>query len=397
MTRDARVLSVSALTGSIKALLEDTFGAVTVEGEISNYRPSGAGHVYFTLKDEGAAISAVMFRGKARFVNFTPADGMLVRVTGSVSVYAQRGNYQIIVDTMERAGEGAILAMLEERKKRLQAEGLFDPARKRTLPFFPHRIGVVTSPTGAALRDILQIARRRNPGIGIVVLPCLVQGIDAPAQICAQIRAANAWGLCDVLIVGRGGGSLEDLLPFSEESVVRAVAASAIPVVSAVGHEIDWALSDFAADVRAPTPSGAAELAAPQREAIASRVFYLRESLSGAIQARVERFRLSIRVFTPESLEIAFRNIEQPLLSAFDDAKVALLGNMRALTDSLRRRVERASQSLEGANPRAILARGYAFVRNASTNRIIRAASETRSGDVLEITPAEGIIKAAVV
>ena len=397
MSQDPHIFSVGDLTENIKSLLENSFGVVVVEGEISNYRPSGAGHVYFTLKDDRAQISAVMFRSKAKNVPFTPADGMLVRITGMLSVYPQRGNYQIMVDTMENAGVGAILLMLEERKKRLADEGLFDQQRKRALPQVPRVIGVVTSSTGAALRDILHITHRRNNSVSVIVLPCLVQGMEAPPQITRMIQAANAWKLCDVLIVGRGGGSLEDLLPFSDESVVRAIAESEIPVVSAVGHEIDWSLADFASDVRAPTPSGAAEIAVPVKSDLLGAIAYNVEGFEHAIQSRLERMRLTIKSFTPESLELAFRNIEQPLLSDFDDAKIALLQNMKARTDALRQRVERSEQILEGANPKEILKRGYAFVRDASTKKIIRKSADVGAGDRIEIIPSEGIITAQVV
>ena len=397
MSQDPHIFSVGDLTENIKSLLENSFGVVVVEGEISNYRPSGAGHVYFTLKDDRAQISAVMFRSKAKNVPFTPADGMLVRITGMLSVYPQRGNYQIMVDTMENAGVGAILLMLEERKKRLADEGLFDQQRKRALPPVPRVIGVVTSPTGAALRDILHITHRRNNSVSVIVLPCLVQGAEAPPQIVRMIQAANAWKLCDVLIVGRGGGSLEDLLPFSDEAVVRAIAESEIPVVSAVGHEIDWSLADFAADVRAPTPSGAAELAVPVKGDLLGEIAHNVEAFEHAIQSRLERMKLTIKSFTPESLELAFRNIEQPLLSDFDDAKIALLQNMQARTDAFRQRVERSAQILEGANPREILKRGYAFVRDAATKKIIRKSADALAGTRIEIIPSEGMITAQVV
>ncbi|GHU45214.1 hypothetical protein FACS1894190_17300 [Spirochaetia bacterium] len=252
--------SVSEITELIKQKLENGFGAVYIEGEISNCRPSSTGHLYFTLKDNAAAISAVMFKGSLRGLGFKPADGALVRVSGRISVYAQRGSYQIICETMEVAGSGDILAMLEKRKQLLAAEGLFAESRKKPLPAFPETVAVVSSPTGAAVRDIINVLGRRSSGLKVIILPAPVQGTQAAAFISRRIEQANMWKLADVLIVGRGGGSLEDLLPFSEECVVRAVAASAIPVVSAVGHEIDWALCDFAADLRAPTPSAAAEL-----------------------------------------------------------------------------------------------------------------------------------------
>ena len=239
-----------------------------MKGEISNFRPSSTGHIYFTLKDEHASISAVLFKGKSRYLSFNPKDGMKIRAKGSLSVYAQRGSYQIVIDSMEETGSGDILKLIEQRKRALAEEGLFDSERKQNIPYFPRCIGVVTSPTGAALRDVLQILNRRNPKVSVIILPCPVQGSDAGKIIAKQIEIANVHNLCDVLIVGRGGGSLEDLLPFSEEEVVRSIAASKIPVISAVGHEIDWALSDYAADVKSPTPSAAAELAVPPLDEI---------------------------------------------------------------------------------------------------------------------------------
>ena len=252
-------LTVSQLTELIKTMLESSFQNIILKGEISNYKPSSSGHLYFSLKDSDSQISAVMFRGAASALNFIPKDGMLVQVRGKITVYGPRGNYQIQVSSMIEAGAGNIMEMIEMRKRKLAAEGLFDSARKRTVPFFPKTVGVVTSPNGAALRDILNIRRRRNDKVSVIVFPAIVQGENAADTIEYMIKVANKYNMCDVLIVGRGGGSLEDLLPFSEEKVVRAIAKSKIPVISAVGHEIDWALSDFAADVRAPTPSAAAE------------------------------------------------------------------------------------------------------------------------------------------
>ncbi|MDY7030185.1 MAG: exodeoxyribonuclease VII large subunit, partial [Spirochaetota bacterium] len=220
-----RVFKVSEITTHIKELLESSFPAVSIEGELSNFRPASSGHWYFTLKDQDAVIQAVMFKYRSARVRFQPADGLKVIVRGNISVYAKRGNYQIICESMEKAGEGDILAMLEQRKRDLAAEGLFAPERKRPLPFFPRRIAVVTSPTGAAVRDILQVLGRRSSGLDVVILPAPVQGDEAGGKIAAQIRRANMLKLGDILIVGRGGGSLEDLLPFSEEEVVRAIAA----------------------------------------------------------------------------------------------------------------------------------------------------------------------------
>lgn len=390
------VLSVTELTTILKELIEVNFSSITLEGEISNYKPSSSGHVYFTLKDTNAAIAAVMFRGRCQYLNFTPKDGMLVRVTGSLSVYPQRGSYQILVNTMEQAGSGDILRLLEERKQRLALEGLFDSDNKRQLPFFPATVGVVSSPTGAAVRDIVQIVQRRNPKINVIIFPCAVQGVEAAAQIVHQIETANAFNLVDVLIIGRGGGSLEDLLPFSEESVVRAVASSNIPTISAVGHEIDWALSDFAADQRAPTPSAAAELATPLLSDLQSQLQYYSDSLYHGVQNKFEKTKLLLKSFSLESMELRFRNIEQPLLQRFDDGKESLLDSLSEKVSDFKQRIVNAVQNLEGANPLTILARGYAMVRNSTTGEIVRSPSQTKEGEILEIIPQTGTIFAQV-
>ena len=391
------IFSVSSLTSFLREILEATFPAVTLEGEISNYRPNASGHLYFTLKDEGAQISAVMFRGRAAGLTFVPKDGMKVRCKGSISVYAPRGNYQIIITSMEIAGEGNILQILEQRNKKLAAEGLFSSEHKKRLPFFPQTVGIVTSPTGAALRDILQITRRRNKCVSVVILPALVQGDGAAETIARQIQTANDFELCDVMIVGRGGGSLEDLLPFSEECVVRAIAASDIPVVSAVGHEIDWALSDYAADVRAPTPSAAAELVVPIQSEIVQGIEACKTEIYDAMKAKVERLRLMVKSFDPYHLEVRFRTIEQPLLARFDNAKDALLENMRRKAEDTKQHINQCVQALESASPKTILARGYAMVRDGETKRIIRSPKDTAAGRTLEIIPAEGAIRATVV
>ncbi|GHT57112.1 exodeoxyribonuclease 7 large subunit [Spirochaetia bacterium] len=389
-------LTVSELTDLIRRTLEGSFPEVIVEGELSNYRPSSAGHLYFTLKDSGAVLSAVMFKNRSRFLNFEPKDGMLLRVKGNISVYAQRGNYQIICEEMELAGAGDILAMLEKRKRQLAAEGLFDEDRKRPIPRFPETIGVVSSPTGAAVRDILNILRRRAGGVRVIVFPTLVQGNEAAAQIARRIEQANAWQLADVLIVGRGGGSLEDLLPFSEEAVVRAVAASKIPVVSAVGHEIDWALSDFAADLRAPTPSAAAELVSENRESVLEMIRDLRAEMGRSMKAKIERARLLAKPFSLEDLEYRFRSILQPRLVRFDDAKEALLSNFTEKAAELRRRLELARTTLEAGSPLAILERGFSVTVNQRTGKVVRRAVEVKAGDQLSIRPLEGLITAMV-
>ncbi len=388
--------SVYEITLQIKELLESGFGYVSIEGEISNFRPSAAGHLYFTLKDEKASIQAVMFKGKTRSLSFVPKDGMTVKAEGAISVYEQRGSYQIIIEEMSLAGEGNILKMLEERKKKLAAEGIFDSERKKPLPYFPKRIAVITSPTGAAVRDIINVVKRRNEKIGIVVLPAIVQGEEAAPVLIRQLKIADEKNLGDLIILGRGGGSLEDLLPFSDEELVRAIAACKTPVISAVGHEIDWALSDFAADMRAPTPSAAAELAAPILNDIMYSIAVNREDLTQNIENRIERIRLMLNNFKPDSLELRFRNIQQPLLARFDNAKEEILSAMQDRCKEFRQRLLVLNKILEGANPQGILDRGYSIVRNAETGKTIRSFSQVKEGENLLIQPSKGKIEAEV-
>ena len=390
----SRKLTVSELTELIRRTLEGNFPQVVVEGELSNYRPSSTGHLYFTLKDSGASIQAIMFRNRIRSLAFEPKDGMLLRVKGSLSVYAQRGTYSIVVEEMERSGEGDILAMLEERKRKLAAEGLFDQERKRPIPRFPETVAVISSPTGAAVRDILNILKRRARGIRVIILPAPVQGAEAAEIIARRVKQANNWKLADVLIVGRGGGSLEDLLPFSEETVVRAVASSKIPVISAVGHEIDWALSDFAADLRAPTPSAAAELASEDREETLERIRAMSNELYSYIKNRIERVRLLAKPFSAEDLEYRFRSILQPRLMRFDDAKDALVENMHERTSELRRLLDLAVTGLEAASPLAMLEKGFSVVTVMRNGKTVRRAADVVPGERLVIRPLEGLITA---
>ena len=389
------VFSVSQITDLIKGILENSFRSVKIEGEISNWRPSAAGHIYFTLKDNNAQIKAVIFRNAAYKLAFKPKDGDKVRCTGSLSVYAPQGNYQIIINTMELAGTGNILQMLEERKKKLAAEGLFNSEKKKALPLFPKTIGVVTSPTGAAIRDILNVSKRRNPNINITVLPAIVQGEEAAQTIVKMIEIANFYKLCDVLIVGRGGGSLEDLLPFSEESVVRAIASSKIPTISAVGHEIDWALCDYAADKRAPTPSAAAEMAVPILSDIQQNITFYKNDLYNSIKQKIEKTRLMIKSFNPQNFEVQFRNIQQPLLNRYAYAKENLVKNMQDKIKDLRTRILNNKTILENASPDTILQRGYSMVTDEE-GKIIRNADQVSSGSKIIVKPAQGSLKAIV-
>lgn len=388
-------LTVTQLTNLIKNMLENSFQNILLKGEISNFKPSSAGHLYFSLKDADAQISAVMFRGSASNLTFQPKDGTMVQARGKISVYAPRGNYQLIIISMEKAGTGNIMEMIEQRKRKLAAEGLFDSARKRTLPYFPKTVGIVTSPGGAALRDILNIRKRRNDKVEIIVLPSLVQGDTAAPTIVNMIQIANRRKLCDVLIVGRGGGSLEDLLPFSEESVVRAIAASEIPVVSAVGHEIDWALSDFAADCRAPTPSAAAEIVIPEKTAILNEIDAYKTNLYGEITERTRSLRLLLKSFDPENMHTRLLNIEQRLSERFDRAFDSMKSSMEELIKNRRRTIEHSREILENCNPQSIFERGYSMVTDRDGN-IIRDAHKLNSGDQIKIRPAKGEIEATV-
>ena len=387
-------MTVSELTELIRQSLEEGFPAVLVEGEMSNCRPASSGHLYFSLKDSGAKIDAVMFKNRLRTLNFEPKDGMLLRVRGSLSVYAPRGSYSIVCEEMELAGAGDILAMLEKRKQKLAAEGLFDDERKRALPRFPRVIGVVSSPSGAAIRDILNILGRRAAGVRVIVLPAAVQGADAALLLVRRIEQANQWKLADVLIVGRGGGSLEDLLPFSDEALVRAVAASEIPVISAVGHEIDFPLCDFAADLRAPTPSAAAELVSENRAAALDDIRNLTANFAAVMQNRLEKARLLLKPFGADDLEYRFRAILQPRLIRFDDAKEKLIANLSQRIAAVRGKLELLRIALETASPMAIMERGYSVVVNERTGKVMRNAEEAACGDRLCIHPLKGNITA---
>lgn len=391
-----KVLSVSELNSLLKDVLEGTFPSIKIEGEISNYRPNSSGHLYFTLKDTTSQISAVMFRSNVMSLSFVPKDGVKVQCTGRITVYPPRGNYQILITKMEVAGEGDVLKMLEDRKRRLAMEGLFESQRKRQLPAFPKTIGVVTSSTGAALRDILQITRRRNPCVSVIIFPALVQGEEAAPSIVKQINTANAYNMCDVLIVGRGGGSLEDLLPFSEEIVVRAIAASKIPVVSAVGHEIDWALSDYAADCRAPTPSAAAEIVVPQKIDILNNLQYHSNELYQEMSRRIDKMKSMVKQFNPDNMELKFRSIEQPLLSRLDNAKEAIIQNMMQKVKDTKMLIENCHAILESSSPQTIIARGYSMVRNKETQEIITNTKNISKGTQIEIVPAVGKFTATV-
>jgi exodeoxyribonuclease VII large subunit len=377
------VYSVSDLTRSIKEILEAGFSWITVEGEVSNLRPSARGHLYFSLKDDGAVLSCVMFRGNSHSLEFSPQDGDVLEVHGSVSVYAPRGAYQLIVRSMTRAGTGRILALLEERKQRFYQEGLFD--RERQLPGIPRRVAVVTSSTGAAIRDILNVLRRRAAPVDVRIIPATVQGNTAPVELARGIRYADRHRVADVIIVTRGGGSLEDLLPFSDERVVRAISASETPIISAVGHEVDWALSDFAADYRAPTPSAAAEIVSQGAAEVMTRIERAATSIAGDFLGTVSTLRSRCDRVSEAELRYRFRNLLQPWYQRFDEAQQAIQDRIPAILERKRNQLVLARERVEGASPYMALQRGYAVVRSAGTGRIITRADETRPGEALRV------------
>ena len=344
------ILSVSQLTGQLKDLMETHFGLIWLVGEISNFRLPSSGHAYLTLKDETAQIRAVMFRNKQRYLDFEPADGQEVLVRGRLSVYEARGDYQLIIDYMEPRGEGALRLAFEKLKSRLAAEGLFEEGRKQKIPFLPGRVAVVTSPTGAAIRDFIRVSRRRFENVTLSVYPVRVQGLGAAEEIAAALSDLNRWGGFDLIVLTRGGGSLEDLWAFNEESVARAIAGSGIPVVSAIGHEVDFSISDFVADLRAPTPSAAAELIFREKND-------LKAHLSRAVRRMLADFRNHV-VLDRERLEHLTTRLGDPR-RALGDKRLFLDDLTEMLTDRMRRLISdrrhalRAEQArLAPANPR---------------------------------------------
>lgn len=352
----SNILSVSQLTRRVKGLLEGEIGSVWVAGEISNWRVSPAGHAYFTLKDADSQIDAVMFRGRIAALRFKPDSGLEVIVCGLVTVYEKRGNYQIVCEEMQPKGLGALQLAFERLKKKLEAEGLFDEAHKKPLPLLPKRIGIVTSPTGAAIRDILNVINRRFANVHIVLYPARVQGDEAAPEIAEGIRALDAWGV-DVMIVGRGGGSLEDLWPFNEEVVVRAIYEARTPIISAVGHEIDFTLADFVADERAPTPSAAAELVVKERQALSDRIRVQRERLLKLMRTRADRLRSRLALagscYVLRRPEDVFRQRRQQT----DELRMRLQAAASAAVTVRKVRLDRAGRSMLMLSPAAQLHR----------------------------------------
>jgi exodeoxyribonuclease VII large subunit len=374
-------LTVSRLVELIREVVESNFFAVTVEGEVSNFAVPSSGHWYFTLKDGQAQLRAVMFRSRNRLVAIPPADGLKMVCSGTVSVYPARGEVQFIVDTLVPAGIGSLQAAFEALKARLAAEGLFAEARKRSLPTFPCTVGIVTSPTGAAIHDLLNVLRRRAPGLRILLRPVRVQGEGAAAEIAAGIADLNRHGAADVLIVGRGGGSLEDLWAFNEETVARAIAASAIPVISAVGHEVDVTIADFVADLRAPTPSAAAELVAKSRLELESHVDHLIMRLQSRVTQGLDLYGERLAGLQ-NRLQQAARNWPARL-EQVDHREQRLVLAMHGLLRRLGDQLARDAGQLDALSPLNQLARGYVIASRDPQGRDPVEFSELAPGEQL--------------
>ena len=376
MTQDGRyVYKVSELTSSIKIIMEDSFPNIWVEGEVSNFKnPSTAGHFYFTLKDEKSEIKCVFFKSHNEKIKFDIKDGMHVVICGRVSIYEKRGEYQLYVTKMEPKGIGALQLAFEQLKERLFKEGLFDEARKRPIPVLPDRIGIVTSSTGAAIRDILHVLERRFSNVGIIINPVKVQGEGAGEEIARAIEELNRIGNVDVVIVGRGGGSLEDLWAFNEEVVARAIYASKVPIISAVGHEIDWTISDFVADLRAPTPSVAAEIVVPRKAK-------LTETLD-SIEKQLKSFPLDIVREYGERL---------------DELEDGLNLRFRHYIELKEEAFKLFSEKIEILSPLGILERGYSVSFRLPGRKILKDAGRLKKGDLVETRLSKGSFKSRVV
>lgn len=397
MDNEMRILSVSQLSQHIKGLMDrdELLSGVLVRGEISNYKMYPSGHHYFTLKDADSALRCVMFRGDAVRLRFRPENGMQVIAAGRISVFPRDGQYQLYCVSLTPEGAGQLQIAFEQLKSKLQAEGLFDPANKKPLPVYPKRIALVTSSAGAAVRDMLRILKARWPMSRVLIVPVRVQGEQAAEEIAAAIDYVNYYNLGDLIITGRGGGSVEDLWAFNEEPVARAIFHSGIPVISAVGHEPDVTISDFVADLRAATPSNAAELAVPDRVEVEQRLAQLeRRLLRATVQPisnarqRLERLKRS-RVLTDPAADIR----EKRLLLDYQGSK--LLHGMEQTLASQKQRVGRLAAALDALSPLKVLGRGYAIARDEG-GRVLTGAEQIEPGDRLDLRLADGILACRV-
>lgn len=387
----AQVYSVGQLTALVKQTLdrEPRLSNAAVEGEISNFRHYPSGHMYFTLKDSDSRLRSVMFRRENSRLTFKPADGMAVVARGDVSVYVASGEYQLYVRELLPAGHGALAAAFEQLKQRLAAEGLFAEERKRPLPLLPKAVGIVTSVKGAALRDILSVTWRRYPDMPVIVAAALVQGEEGPDSVVRAIRSFADRPDVDVLIVGRGGGSLEDLWTFNDERVARAISASPIPVISAVGHETDFTIADFVADKRAATPSAAAELAVPEKAVFRRSIDALADRVRMSLERRLERARLRLHTLADRSALSRPDELMRERRQRVDDNLLRAERVVQMRLDASGRRLAAAAAKLEALSPLATLARGYAIPRRPATGQVVRAGGDVAVGDELAVVLAD--------
>ncbi|MGI6438799.1 MAG: exodeoxyribonuclease VII large subunit [Sphaerochaetaceae bacterium] len=388
------ILTITQLTSLVKESLQSQFSGISVEGEVSNFTKAASGHWYFTLKDESSSLSAVMFKQASWKVGFIPKDGDRLIVKGSLSVYAPRGSYQIICESMVASGVGEILLLLEKRRAEFAALGYFDQERKKNLPLYPKTVGVVTSSTGAVIQDIIKTLDRRTQAVNVILLPAIVQGELSPASISAQIEFANRHNLVDILIVGRGGGSLEDLLSFSDQQVIEAIVASDIPIISAVGHESDWALSDYASDVRASTPTAAAEIVSESWLTLQKNIGQVRQSLHLLMQHKLSLLHASARSVNIGRLgELLQQKVEYTSLFS-DDLHQRLHQRFDTLLQLRKHSYTLLSSLLESLSPSCVLQRGYAIV--TKNKRVISSKHETEVDDILQIHLSDGEIEVTV-
>ena len=444
MSADAQsrdIYSVSRLNSEIRYLLEGSFPLLWLEGEISNLATPRSGHAYFSLKDAHAQVRCALFRGKRQLLRFQPEDGDQVLVRARISLYEARGEFQLIIEHMEPSGEGALQRAFEELKNKLSREGLFDTDRKQALPAYPKKIGVITSPTGAALRDILHVLKRRAPGLPIVVYPAAVQGEQAPSELTRALQFAEQRAECDVLILARGGGSLEDLAAFNDEALARTVAKTTIPVISAVGHEVDFSITDFVADLRAPTPSAAAELATPDLsrfdETLEKQLLRLRRSLHHRMEvtnSQLHLLRQKLQLLHPAGrlrqqqqqlddldsqlvkeindqlkhrqqainyLSIRLKNLApkkkiQALRTQCQQIQRQLQQTARIQLEQKQVRVAALARELNAISPLQTLVRGYSITQVAEDGTIIRSAESVQPGQKIETQLHEGVIISTV-
>lgn len=391
--QETKVYSINEINRAIKDQLEGEFQLIWIKGQISNFKPHTSGHFYFSLKDDKAQISAVMFKGFNRHVKFKPTDGMEVLIRGKITVYEPRGTYQMMCEVMEPVGVGALQIAFDQLKQKLSKEGLFDPAKKRPIPELSQRVAIVTSPTGAAIKDMLNVLGRRMKNLEVTIFPCAVQGVQAQKEIVNAIQLANKIGNFDVMIIGRGGGSIEDLWAFNEESVARAIAASQIPTVSAVGHEIDFTIADFVADLRAPTPSAAAELISKNASDLMDKVSMQFKALRNSIIKQIQMDKQKL-MHVQRQLVDPKRKL-QDLMLKVDDLTSRIQNSVNKQILSKRQQFVRWASVLDSLSPLKVLDRGYAIIKD-DKNKIVKDSKKIKKGDELSIQLFQGEVTAEV-